>query len=253
MAQPFLPLRLLQAPVPRATATGAVMVGILVFALTIYTPVFVQGVLGRSATASGTVLIPLSLAWVVSAFISGQLVARTGRYRVFPLLGGCLVLAGTVLLTGVGVEDSSGELAAILVLTGAGMGMTWPVYMVAIQNAVARSELGAASSALLFFRTMAGSIGIALLGAVLNARLVHELGRSLGTRERVESIDPVALAAGLHTVFLLLVPVAVALFLVALALKELPLRTASEAPNLTHIPNLDTVSASRRRRIGGVS
>ena len=92
---PLLPLALFRSPVPRVTAAGAVIVGALVLGLTIYTPVFVQGALGRSATSAGTVLIPLSLSWVASSFISGQLITRTGRYRRFPILGGGLVVAGT--------------------------------------------------------------------------------------------------------------------------------------------------------------
>jgi MFS family permease len=121
------------------------------------------------------------------------------------------------------------------------MGMTWPVYMVAIQNAVARSDLGTASGALLFSRTMAGSVGVALLGAVLNARLGDELGRRVRGPFRVDSIDQDALAASLHTVFLVLVPVALGLVLVAIALKELPLRSASDKQNLTQVRALDTV------------
>lgn len=113
--------------------------------------------------------------------------------------------------------------------------------MVAIQNAVARSDLGTASGALLFFRTMAGSVGIALLGAVLNARLGDELGRPVRGPFRVDSIDQDALAASLHTVFLLLVPVALGLVLVAIALKELPLRSASDKQHLTQVRALDTV------------
>jgi MFS family permease len=122
------------------------------------------------------------------------------------------------------------------------MGLTWPVYMVAIQNAVVRSELGTASGALLFFRTMAGSVGIAVLGAVLNARLGHELGGPVSAQSRVESIDPNALAASLQTVFLLMVPVAVGLLIVAVVLEELPLKSASELQNLTQQSNLDTVA-----------
>jgi EmrB/QacA subfamily drug resistance transporter len=231
VTQPFLPLPLLRSAVPRVTAIGSVMVGILVLAITIYTPVFVQGVLGRSATTSGTVLIPLSLAWVVASFVSGQLVSRTGRYRVFPIVGACLVVAGTVLLTQADVDSSDAAIAATLLLTGAGMGMTWPVYMVATQNAVSRSVLGAASGALLFFRTMAGSVGVALLGAVLNARLGD-----------ASPSDVSALAAALHTVFLLLVPVAAGLVVVAIALEELPLQSASDKQNLTQRQTLDTVA-----------
>lgn len=230
-SDPFLPVRLLRAPVPRVTAIGSVMVGILVLAVTIYTPVFVQGALGRSATTSGTVLIPLSLAWVVSSFVSGQLVSRTGRYRVYPLVGGGFVVAGTLLLTQADIHTSSGAVAATLLLTGAGMGMTWPVYMVATQNAVARADLGAASGALLFSRTMAGSIGVAVLGAVLNARLGD-----------AAPSDAQALATALHTVFLLLVPVGAGLLVVAFALKELPLKSASDKHHLTQTATLDTVA-----------
>jgi MFS family permease len=234
---PFLPLSILRAPVPRVTATGAVLVGILVLAITIYTPVFVQGALGRSATTAGTVLIPMTLAWVVSSFLSGQMVSRTGRYRVFPILGGCLALAGTLLLTRADAGTAAGAIALPLGLIGAGMGMTWPVYMVATQNAVARTELGVASGALLFFRTMAGSVGVALLGAVLNARL----GQAVGSRARLETIDPHALASALRTVFLLVVPLAFGLVIVGFALEERPLRSASEKQNLTQVPTLDTV------------
>jgi MFS family permease len=237
-ADPFLPLALLRLPVPRATTIGAVMVGILVLAITIYTPVFVQGALGRSATTAGTILIPMTLAWVVASFLSGQLVSRTGRYRVFPILGACCALAGTLLLTRAGARSSGAGIAVSLGLIGAGMGMTWPVYMVATQNSVARTELGVASGALLFFRTMAGSVGVAVLGAVLNARL----GRQLGARAQLESIDRHALASALHTVFLLLVPVAFGLLVVALTLKERPLRSASEKENLPQVAVLDTVA-----------
>ena len=231
---PFLPLALLRAPVPRVTAIGSLMVGVLVLAITIYTPVFVQGVLGRSATASGAVLLPMTMAWVVASFVSGQLVARTGRYRIFPLIGGGLAVVGTALLARLDAGASSAEVAVALLFTGAGMGLTWPVYMVATQNAVPRAELGAASGALLFFRTMAGSVGVALLGAVLNARVGSEL--------QISAIDPQVLADALGTVFLITVPIAFGLLGTALALRELPLKGASEKQKLTQPARLDTVA-----------
>jgi MFS family permease len=128
----------------------------------------------------------------------------------------------------VGAGDC-GETALPLVLVGAGMGMTWPVYMVATQNAVARTEFGVASGALLFFRTMAGSVGVAVVGGVLSARLGERTG-------------PHALAGALQTVFLLLVPLAAGLLVVATVLDELPLPSASDEQNLPHVSRLDTVA-----------
>lgn len=234
---PLLPLSLFRSPVARVTASGAVVVGALVLGLTIYTPVFVQGALGRSATSAGTVLIPLSLGWVAASFASGQIMARTGRYRVFPILGGVLVLGGTAALVRLDTGSSAVRLAGMLLLTGIGMGLTWPVYVVAIQNAVSRSVLGTATASLLFFRTMAGSVAVAGLGALLNTRLTSELGSRLhgaahtidrnrlvhGASRSVAAQD--ALAAALHSVFVALVPLAIALLVIALVLEERPLRT----------------------------
>src|SRR5919198_1238577 len=85
----------------------SLVIGALLFGVTIYVPVFVQGVLGHSATDAGVVLIPLSLGWVASAFVSGQLIARTGRYRVFPIVGATLVLLGMLMLTLLDTRTSS--------------------------------------------------------------------------------------------------------------------------------------------------
>ena len=233
---PLLPLALFRSPVPRVTAAGAAIVGALVLGLTIYTPVFVQGALGRSATSAGTILIPLSLGWVGSSFVSGQLITRTGRYRRFPILGGVLVLIGSVALVTLGSGSSSLAVAGMLLVTGTGMGLTWPVYVVAIQNAVEPSSLGTATASLLFFRTMAGSVAVAALGALLNSRLSAELESRLHAAAHAVDTNRIihvasgggatqdALAAALHTVFVALVPLAALLLVLVLSLKELPLR-----------------------------
>jgi MFS family permease len=114
----------------------------LLFAVTIYVPVFVQGVLGQSATRSGVVLIPLSLGWVASAFISGQVIARTGRYRIFPIAGTTLVFAGILVLASVDAGTTGTTVAGALVVMGLGLGVTWPTYVVATQNAVDPADLG---------------------------------------------------------------------------------------------------------------
>jgi EmrB/QacA subfamily drug resistance transporter len=247
--EPLLPLALFRQPVFAVTSCASVIIGALLFGVTIYVPVFVQGVLGQSATDSGVVLIPLSLAWVASSFACGQLVAHTGRYRVFPIAGTTLVLGGIVALTLVGVATSGATLAVALVVMGLGMGLTWPVYVVATQNAVDPSDLGVATATLQFFRTMGGTLAVAALGALLTSRLTAELPEHVGraAADRVDtdqliqgtgSVAPSlragiegALDAALNPVFATLVPLAAIGIALALLLKERPLRAVRPSPS----------------------
>jgi EmrB/QacA subfamily drug resistance transporter len=241
--EPLLPLSLFRQPIFAVTSSASLIIGALLFGVTIYVPVFVQGVLGQSATHSGVVLIPLSVAWVASSFVAGQLVARTGRYRIFPIVGTTLVLAGALGLASIDTGTSSATVAGVLVVMGLGMGVTWPIYVVATQNAVDPADLGVATSTLQFFRTMGGSLAVAALGALLTGRLAAELPAHVG-RSAAAGIDTnnlvqggsrplqsplrggieAALSASLHPVFLVLVPLAAVGVALALGLKERPLR-----------------------------
>jgi EmrB/QacA subfamily drug resistance transporter len=240
--EPLLPLALFRQPVFAVASSASLLIGALLFGVTIYVPVFVQGVLGQSATGSGVVLIPLSLAWVASSFVAGQLVARTGRYRAFPIAGTTLVLCGMVALATVGAGTSGAAVAFALTVTGLGMGITWPVYVVATQNAVDPSQLGVATATLQFFRTMGGTLAVAALGALLTSRLTAELPEHVG-RAGAASVDTdqliqggahvapslrsgieSALDAALNPVFMALVPLAAIGVALALLLKERPLR-----------------------------
>jgi EmrB/QacA subfamily drug resistance transporter len=241
--EPLLPLSLFRQPIFAVTSSASLIIGALLFGVTIYVPVFVQGVLGQSATHSGVVLIPLSVAWVASSFVAGQLVARTGRYRIFPIVGTTLVLAGVLGLASIDTGTSGPTVAGVLVVMGLGMGVTWPIYVVATQNAVDPADLGVATSTLQFFRTMGGSLAVAALGALLTSRLAAELPAHVG-RSAAAGIDTndliqgggrqqhsplqggieAALSASLHLVFLVLVPLAAVGVALALGLKERPLR-----------------------------
>jgi EmrB/QacA subfamily drug resistance transporter len=241
-SEPLLPLSLFSQPIFAVTSCASLVVGALLFGVTIYVPVFVQGVLGGSATDSGVVLIPLSLAWVASSFVCGQVVSRTGRYRIFPIVGTTLVLGSLASLTLAGVDTSGTTIAAELVVMGLGMGMSWPVYVVATQNAVDPSQLGVATATLQFFRTMGGTLAVAALGALLTSRLTAELPDHVGhaAAGRIDtdrliqgsaSVGPslragieAALDAALDPVFLSLVPLAAIGVGAALMLKERPLR-----------------------------
>src|SRR5262249_2175980 len=160
-------------------------------------------VLGVSATSSGVVLIPLTLGWVVAAFVSGQLITKTGRYKIYTLLGSVLVLVGSALLVVLDEHSSPTVASAFLVLIGLGMGLMFQTYVIATQNRVAQSELGVATAAIQFFRSMGGSLAVAALGALLTAQLgagvdANRLTAGVG---HVSEAARSALADATHAVF----------------------------------------------------
>jgi MFS family permease len=208
--EPLVPLELFRIRTVAVSTAASLLIGAVLFGVTIYVPVYTQGVLHSSATSSGVILIPLSLGWVVASVVSGQLIARTGRYRVFPLIGSVFVLAGTLLLTQLGADSSRAGVSADLVVIGIGMGTMFQTFVIATQNRVERSELGVATAAIQFFRSMGGSVAVAALGALLVAR---------GTG------SPSALADATHAVFVAVVPLAALILALAIALPEHPLKT----------------------------
>jgi EmrB/QacA subfamily drug resistance transporter len=246
VAEPLLPLSLFRERIFAVSATGGLVVGAVLFAVSIYVPVFSQGVQRISATSSGVVLIPFSLGWVVAATVTGQLTSRTGRYRPFPIVGGVLILTGLSLLALLEASSSPAWVAAILAIIGLGMGMTFQPYVIATQNAVEVSNLGIATATIQFFRSMGGSLAVAALGTLLANRLAAELAARLGDAASRVDTDRLlgsgagvptglsdgtqaALADALHTVFVASVPLGVVALALALALPERPLRTWSGA------------------------
>ena len=210
--EPLLPLGLFRMRTVAVSTAASLLIGAVLFGVTIYVPVYTQGVLGSSATSSGVILIPLSLGWVAASIVSGQLISRTGRYRAYPLIGSVLVLAGTLLLTRLGAGSSRASVSADLVVIGIGMGTMFQTFVIATQNRVEFSQLGVATAAIQFFRSMGGSVAVAVLGALLVAR---------GTG------SPAALAGATHAVFVAIVPVAALILALAFALPEHTLRTTT--------------------------
>jgi EmrB/QacA subfamily drug resistance transporter len=240
--EPLLPLELFRNKIVSVSCAAGLVIGALLFAVTIYAPVFMQDVLGASATNSGALLIPLSAGWVVSSVIVGQLVARTGRYKIWPIVGSTLVLIGIVLLTLLDTSSTLATVSAFLVVIGVGMGVMFQIYVIAAQNAVDVTQIGVATGQLNFFRSMGGSFAVAGLGALLTDRLGVELVKQLGPAGR--HLDPnnvvqsgtghlpaqladgvrTALSNSLHSVWLVCVPIAAIGLALAFALEERPLR-----------------------------
>ena len=243
--EPLLPLSLFKGRVFSVSSMASVTFGAMMFAVTIYVPLYVQGAQGRSATASGFALIPLLLTWTVMSFVCGQMIARTGRYRAFPIVGSLFVILGAVLLSMLGSGSSAVDVGIAVAVVGIGMGTMVQTYIIATQNAVDSSVVGTATAALQFFRSMGGSLAVAGLGALLAARLSAELSARLGDaasgidQDRLlegsgaipsglVSATQDALGAALHSVFLALIPIAALGLVFALRLEERHLRTADE-------------------------
>jgi len=215
-----------------------------------FLPVYVQGVIGDSATNSGTILIPMLLAMVVTSILSGQVISRTGHYKVQTLLGVACMALGFFLLTLMDVHTDNYTVVRNMILIGLGLGASMQVYTLIVQNSVGRADMGVATSSTQLFRSIGASIGIAVMGSVLTQSLSTAIPRHLppgaasgfnlsGGAGVGAVLDPAAfahlspvLAAGiragladaLHDVFLLGVPAMAIAFVATLLIREIPLR-----------------------------
>jgi hypothetical protein len=229
--EPLLPLGLFRNRVFAVSSLAGLGVGAVLFGITIYVPVYMQGVLQVSATSSGVVLIPLTLGWTLASFVSGQLITHTGRYRIFPLLGSTLVLIGSLLLTTLGVDSSSVVASLFLVVIGVGMGTMFQTYVIATQNRVSMSDIGVATAAIQFFRSMGGSLAVAGLGALLTAQIGSgvDVNTLTSGTAHVGHAARAALSDATHAVFWAIVPLAAIVLALAILLPEYPLRTQAPA------------------------
>ncbi|WAM00473.1 MFS transporter [Streptomyces sp. Je 1-369] len=252
-AEPIIPLRLFRDPVFNITGLVGMVVGIALFGAASYLPTFLQMVDGASATESGLLMLPMMGGIVGASIVSGQLISHTGRYKIYPIVGGVLSVIGMWLLSRLEVDTSRLEYSIWMAVLGAGIGLVMPVLVLAVQNAVRPADLGTATSANNYFRQIGGSVGAAIFGTLFANRLADALADRLpaGSGQAVpdaESITPQlvhalpaplrdgyiqAYADAMPRIFLYLVPVLVLGMLLAFFLKETPL--LSSAPS-THAP-----------------
>ncbi|HZR91295.1 MAG TPA: MDR family MFS transporter [Gaiellaceae bacterium] len=235
--EPILPLSLFDYRTFRVSSAVMFILGLGMFGAIVYMPLFLQVVGGQSATNSGLLIVPLMLGVIVTSIGSGRLITRTGRYKAFPVAGTALTTVGLVLLSRMGVGTSHLESSAFMVVVGLGLGMTMQVLFLAVQNEVPVRDLGAATGAVTFMRSMGGSFGVAIGGAVLSNRLSAGLPpgidatamqsspqRILALPPGVEHVVVHAFANAIGDVFLVMAPIAAIAFLAVLRLPELPLR-----------------------------
>jgi EmrB/QacA subfamily drug resistance transporter len=176
--EPLLPLRLFANRMFRSAAISGLLAGMAMFGTISFIPLFVQGVLGGSATEAGTALTPFVLGWVVFSVISARLLLKVGYRR--PVLAGMICLAvAFLLMSHMGLGTSRSVTGRNMLLAGMGMGLVMVPLLIAVQNAVPKRDLGAATSATTFFRSIGGAVGVAVMGAVLSHELAGQL-RQLG-------------------------------------------------------------------------
>ncbi|HVC68829.1 MAG TPA: MDR family MFS transporter [Acidimicrobiales bacterium] len=242
-AEPIFPPHLFRNPIPAVAFVITLLVAAAMFAAIIFIPIYLQLVDGVSPALSGVLLLPLMGGMLVSSIGSGQIVSRIGRYKAFPVVGTGLMTVGMWLLSHLGPHTSHVRVAEYMVVFGLGMGMVMQILVLAVQNSVARDDIGVSTSAISFFRNIGAAFGTALFGAILTLRLGHWLPLLVHSRTHMSlsssfSITPKALDAlppavragviesfvrSLHVVFLVGVPVAGLAFVSALLLKEIPL------------------------------
>jgi EmrB/QacA subfamily drug resistance transporter len=174
--EPVLPLSLFSNNIFLVSIVALFFVGIGMFGAIVFIPLYAQLVLGVSATHSGTILTPLTLAFVAASVFSGQVTSRTGRYKAIAVGGLVLATAALFVMSRMSATTSPGSLILRMVATGLGIGATLPVFTLAVQNAFEHAKLGIATASTQLFRSIGATVGTAVLGTVLNARLARELG-----------------------------------------------------------------------------
>jgi EmrB/QacA subfamily drug resistance transporter len=242
-AEPILPLHLFRNGVFRVTSAIGFVIGFALFGALTYLPLFQQVVRGDSPTESGLQLIPVMAGVLIGSIGSGQVISATGRYKAFPIAGTAIAAIGMVLLSRLDAETSTLYGSVAMFVMGLGLGLVMQVLVLAVQNAVDYAELGVATSGATLFRSMGGSLGTAVLGAIFSNRLTHELAGSPAAQVGAGTIDPSALQRlpaavrdsytnaftdALTTVFLVAAAIVVVAFLLSWMIEERPLRQTIE-------------------------
>ncbi|MGC0314477.1 MDR family MFS transporter [Kitasatospora acidiphila] len=252
--QPMLPMRLFSTPVFAVCSVLSFIVGFAMLGAMTFLPTYLQYVDGDSATVSGVRTLPMVAGLLLASVFSGNVVSKTGQYRLFPIVGAAVMAVGLYLLSLLKPSTGTGLASLYMFVLGTGIGLSMQVLTIAVQNTVDYADLGTATSGVTFFRTIGSSFGTAVFGTIYANTLKTNLADGVRRSAQLTGADPahLATAAGspaglhalpkaeaapiisayadsLHTVFLWTVPVAGLGFVVALFLKQVKLRDSARA------------------------
>ncbi|MFG2904746.1 MFS transporter [Kitasatospora sp. NPDC048286] len=264
--EPVLPLRLFRSRTFSLVAVISFVVGFAMFGALTYLPTFLQVVQQVSPTLSGIHMLPMVLGMLLTSIGSGQIVARTGHYRIFPIVGTAVTTVGLLLLSRLDEHSSTAEMSLYFLVFGLGLGLVMQVLVLIVQNSVGYEDLGVATAGATFFRSIGASFGVSIFGTVFASGLRSRLADALagvplppGFRPEVITADPRvipqlpaavqpgvyhAYAESITRVFLYAVPVAVVAFVLSLFLREQKLRSTVTAPDLGESIGINPVERS---------
>ena len=253
-AEPMMPLHVFRNRNFSLAMVMTFLTGLAMFGAMTFLPLFQQTVQGESPTISGLALTPMMLGVTVTSIVAGQVTTKTGRYKIFPILGGGIMGVGMYLLTGLDVGTTRLTSALYYVVLGLGMGFLMQMVSLIAQNSVQQKDMGVASSARMFFQQIGGSLGVAAFGAIFARRLTSSLAAAAaasgvhvsasGGQLNPATVDSLpaavkhdvffAITHAIQGVFIWAVPAAAVIFVLAWFIKEVPLRgraPAAEAPS----------------------
>jgi EmrB/QacA subfamily drug resistance transporter len=241
--EPIVPMTLFSNKVFRVSSIIGFIVGFAMFGSIVYLSIYFQVVRGATPTEAGLMLLPLMVGVLLTSILSGQLITKMGRYKVFPIIGTALATIGLFMLSKLGVDAPYAYAALAMFVLGAGMGNVMQVLVLAVQNAVDYRLLGVATSGSTLFRQVGGSIGVSMFGAIFANRLATELADRLPAGAHIPAVaNPVvisqlpptihepylqAFVAALQPIFLAAAVISVVAFALTWLLREVPLRTRS--------------------------
>ncbi|MER7723612.1 MDR family MFS transporter [Streptomyces sp. NPDC096323] len=251
-AEPVLPLKLFRIRTFSLVAVISFVVGFAMFGAMTYLPTFLQVVHDITPTMSGVHMLPMVFGLLITSTASGQIVSRTGRWKVFPVVGTGLTAVGLLLLHRLTETSPTWEMSIYFFVFGAGLGLVMQVLVLVVQNAVSYQDLGVATSGATFFRSIGASFGVAIFGTIFTNRLTDKLGSALSGRPLPPGVSAEGLAAdpraigqlppvlqqpvlnaystSITDVFLYAAPVVLIAFLFSWLLKEDKLRGSVTAP-----------------------
>jgi EmrB/QacA subfamily drug resistance transporter len=241
-AEPMLPLHVFKNRNFSVTMMLTFLVGLGLFGAMTFLPFYQQTVQGASPTVSGLLMTPLMVGSAATSILAGVLTTKTGKYRMFPIIGGLVMAVGMFLLSRIGVTTPRWQTGIDYVVLGLGMGFLMQMMSLIAQNSVDLKDMGVAASARMFFQQMGGSLGVAAFGAVFAHKLTESMSSvsaAAGAKVSSASLDPTTvtslppavrevvyngIAHAVQSVFLWVTPASVLVFLLALLIKEVPLR-----------------------------
>ncbi len=248
-AEPVIPLRLFKDSTFTISNIASLVIGMVMFGAIFYIPVYAQGVMRADVTESGAIIVPMSLAMILTSIVIGLLITRTGKYKAFMVISTVFIVAGYVLLALLSYGDKPIQLIAAMTVLGIGLGGTMSTYVLVVQNTARPADLGIATSATQFFRSAGATVGIALFGTIWASRVGEKIAAHVppdlagamptGDIDVGSVLDPATLsqlpraleeairqglAESLHVVFLIALPISLIAVVATMFLKVLPLR-----------------------------